>query len=240
MKTLFSILLLTLLSACALRVKTTINNLQPALSVSDSVYVLGVKAPAPANFIEVGTVSIGDKGTSTNCKWNVGIAQAKLAAKKVGGNVLKITDFKPYGHKSTCDRFTATIYKVTSEQELKKISNLAKEKKDTTWNYAKLYLFRPKNGVGQLISYDIHLNKMVIGRVKNNWKQEYIITEEGPSVLWAKTEVKKELIINVEHGKEYYVYCGIGLGVFVGQPILQQVEHIPGEAAYNNPDVVDR
>jgi hypothetical protein len=42
--------------------------------------------------------------------------------------------------------------------------------------------------------------------------------------LWAKTETREEIPINIELGREYYVRCSVRMGAFVGRPQLELVD----------------
>lgn len=74
------------------------------------------------NFL--GEVKIGDTGFSTNCDYETVIDAAKLEARKVGGNAIKIVSHQNPDFVSSCHRITATIYKITSSNVIPTISKL--------------------------------------------------------------------------------------------------------------------
>jgi hypothetical protein len=228
---LFGLLVIPLLFSCSAKVTTSLVNKYPALDYKDEVIVIGVIGEVPETATEVGTVKIGDSGFSTNCGWEVVIEKAKLEARKAGGNVLKIIEHTPPNFSSTCDRITAKILKVED------LNNLIGETRDTiidsTWNYAKIYIYRP-SGTGSLVGYDVYLGDSVIWRAKSNSKQEIVIRKKGLNTLWAKTESKLEIPIDVEFGREYYLRCSMGMGIMVGRPQLQLIDRIQGRVEYNS------
>jgi small-conductance mechanosensitive channel len=94
--------------------------------------------------------------------------------------------------------------------------------------YAVLHIYR-KSAMGALLSYDLHIDDKVICRVSNKWKETIKIDKEGLVTLWAKTEARKELPINIEFGKEYYIRCSVSMGVAIGHPKLELVDEQTGK-----------
>lgn len=58
----------------------------------------------------VGTLSIGDKGLTIICDYHTVVDQAKSEARRMGANVIKITEHKWPGFTSSCHRIKATAY----------------------------------------------------------------------------------------------------------------------------------
>jgi hypothetical protein len=215
-------------------VTTKLSKTYPSLDFKEEVTVIGITEETPVTATEIGTVKIGDTGFSTNCGWDIAVEKAKMEARKAGGNVLKIIEHIPPSMMGgSCDRITAKILKIENSEELRKL----KEKKiaivDSTWNYAKLFVYRP-GGFGALVGYDLYLGDLVICRVKNNSKQEIKITKKGMNSLWAKTEAKSEIPIDIEFGREYYLKCMVEKGIMVGRPQLQLVDRMQGESQCNS------
>jgi len=94
---------------------------------------------------------------------------------------------------------------------------------------AKLHFYR-SGGVGALVGYDIRLNDDVICRTANNWKTTVDVYITGEHLIWAKTESKAEIPIEIKAGSEYYIRCGMKMGVVVGRPTLELVDPVTGEA----------
>lgn len=205
----------------------------PPLDYKEEVTVIGLAEEPPANAIEIGKVEIGDTGFTTNCGWDIVTEKAKAEARKAGGNVIKIIEHRPPSVMgSSCDRIKALILKVENTEELTRITESRYAIADSTWEYAKLYVYRP-GGAGALIGYDLYLGDQLLCRVKNNSTHEIKLTREGKGTLWATTETKSEVPIDIEFGREYYLRCSIVMGIAVGRPKLQLVEKIQGKPEYD-------
>jgi len=100
-------------------------------------------------------------------------------------------------------------------------------------DYAILNVYR-YSGVGAFVGYDLYLNDSVICRVKNNFKTTIHIRKDGLSTLWAKTESKTQVPIDLKPGKEYFLRCGMTMGVFVGHPSLDLVDRKTGKAEFES------
>ena len=100
-------------------------------------------------------------------------------------------------------------------------------------DYALLHIYRPGSMKGMAISYNLHLNDEVVFRVKNKSKTTLKITNEGLKTLWAKTETRAELPVDIKLGYEYYIRCGVGFGAFVGRPKLEIVDNKIGKDEFD-------
>ena len=225
---LLSILLIT--ASCSPKVSKTITTSYTPLDYREEVLVLDLQTPIPDGAENMGTVKIGDSGFTTNCDWNTVIEQAKVEARKVGGNAIKITEHKPPSAMgSSCHRITASVLYIKNAGEMAaaaKIEDVAAE-----WGYALLHIYR-FGGAGALVGYDVHLGDEVICRAKNKWKTTIQIRSFGRNMVWASTESKTEIQVNFEPGREYYIRCGIKMGALVGRPILQLVDKSTGKAEF--------
>ena len=94
---------------------------------------------------------------------------------------------------------------------------------------ALLHIYRPGTMKGMAVSYDLHLEDEVVFRVKNKTKTTLRITGEGLKTLWAKTETRVELPVDVKLGHEYYIQCGLSFGALVGRPKLEIVDNKKGK-----------
>jgi len=217
--------------SCAPKVSTTVSQTLPASDYKGEVIVIGLEEAFPEDAKELGTVKIGDTGFTTNCGWEVVIAEAKLEARKAGGNALKIVSHKPpttLG--SSCHRIVATILLVADPSSFQ-----SDEETDSTLlnaDYALLHVYR-HSGIGPLVSYDLRLGDTVICRVANKFKKTIKIRRYGHHTLWAKTEAKEELPMNIQPGHEYYIRCAVTMGAFVGHPSLALVDAGTGRAEFN-------
>lgn len=222
---------LILLSSCNPKVITSISHSYPALDYKQEVMVLGLTQLEPEKAEVLGLVRIGDTGFTTNCSYDIVVESAKLEARKAGGNMIKITDHTlPSVLGSSCHQITARILKVdniedyTPESEEELLSDV---------DYAIINVYR-YSGPGALVNYDLYLGDSVICRVKNNYKTTLHVKKDGLNTLWAKTEAKFEVPINVKTGKTYYVRCGITMGAFVGCPKIELIDSKTGKAEFES------
>ena len=134
--------------------------------------------------------------------------------------------------KKTADSITSKVKPIVQKDTV-----VTKTPADTP-NYSLLYVYRPKDFVGAMLNYDLkivnsHYKDSVVCRVKNNSKFKISLYQEGKTELWAKTEAKKSVFIDVKFGQKYYIKCGIDLGFFVGRPELILVEPSQGAIDYD-------
>ncbi|MFW5820127.1 MAG: hypothetical protein ACOCWA_02465, partial [Bacteroidota bacterium] len=73
-----------------------------------------------------------------------------------------------------------------------------------------------------------------ICRVKSNSREKIRIYKDGLNTLWASTESKTEIPVDVETGKEYYIRCGINMGIMVGRPSIEMVSKSIGKGEYHS------
>jgi len=109
-------------------------------------------------------------------------------------------------------------------------------KSPTDKPFATIFIYRPRNFTGAAISYNIRLNDSVICRIKNNTKYEIKVYKEGPAEISAETEQKRKVNINVKFGEQYYLKCGITMGVMVGRPEINLIYPEQGRLDYENLD----
>ncbi|MGV3539726.1 MAG: hypothetical protein ACO1OQ_07945 [Rufibacter sp.] len=233
MRNLCLLLLAVAFASCAPKVRTSISQKYAPLNYKEEVRVFGLEENAPLSAEQIGTVKITDNGFSVNCGYEQVVEQAKAEARMAGGNAIKITEHRtPNALSSTCHRISAIILKVGN---LAAVAAAPAPVDAALLNadYALLHVYR-LGGLGPLVSYDLYLGDSVICRVKNNWKQTIKIKKDGLNTLWAKTESKREIPVNIKLGQEYYVRCAVGVGAFVGRPQLELVGSASGKAEFQS------
>lgn len=219
------------ISSCSPKVTTSIIKKYETTDFKTDVIVIDVSDQVPEEAEVLGDVKIGDSGFSTKCTYEEVIAQAKLEAMKIGGNVLKINEHKlPSALGSTCHRIQATILKLV---DLSKLDLPKEEEIIPNADYAVLNIYR-YGGVGALVGYDVYLGDQVLCRAVNNYKTSIKVTKFGMNSVWAKTEAKDELPIDIERGRQYYIRCSIGMGAFVGRPKLQLIDSKTGKSEFES------
>lgn len=218
-----------LMTSCSPKLTSVMLKTYPQLQYQNEVMVFGVNEPAPPNAEKLGSIKIGDSGFSTNCGYTTVLDMAKMEARKVGGNAVKITQHKLPDFVSTCHRITADVLRIDSTDYTPIIEPI-----DSTMigaNYAIINVYRP-TGTGFLVNYNLHLGDSVICRVIDDFCQSVKVYQDGYNTIWARTESREEVPIKVEFGKTYYVRCGINMGAFVGRPTVEIVDARTGRAEF--------
>lgn len=220
--------------SCKTKVITTINKSYTPIDYRDKIIVFELNEALPENVEILGKIKIGDSGFTTNCSYETVMEQAKTEARKVGANGIKITEHKTPSAMSTCHRIKADIIKLGDYHDFLAVKEeqMKEENKLLDVDYSILHVYRPR-GVGPLVSYDLYLGDSVICRIKNRMKKTLKIRKEGYISLWAKTEAKEEIPINLIKGKEYYLRCSVRMGIMVGRPSLELVDKKTGKAEFD-------
>jgi hypothetical protein len=203
------------------------------LDYKEEVRVFEIYEQTPPNAEKLGTIKVGDSGFSIDCDYAIALDKAKTESRKVGGNALKITEHIFPDTWSSCHRITADVLRVDGIENY--VVDTGMVDVDSILigaDYAIINVYRP-NGQGALVSYDLYLGNSIICRVKNNYCESIKIYNNGLNSLWAKTEAKSEIPINVEFGKTYYVRCSVSMGAFVGHPKLEMIENKTGKAEFD-------
>ena len=93
---------------------------------------------------------------------------------------------------------------------------------------AMVYVYRPSNFVGSVVSYDVHANDgsgdKLIGKISNGAYANTEVPADKEVEIWGKTEAKSSVTIDTESNRTYCIKAGVGIGFFVGRPHLKQVD----------------
>lgn len=227
--------LLALFMGCAPKMSPSATDNSVKLPSEDAeVLVFDLNQAVPDNCRQIGKIRAD--GTGSDCHYSAVVADAKVQARKMGGNIVKITRYRDDGLEVPCYRIRANILYsanvhqlIAADQAMK--DSLHRSKFGDHPDHAILYAYRP-TGSGALIGYNLHLGDSVICRMKNYSKYEIRLYKEGPTTVWAKTEAKASIPLNVKFGEEYFLKCTLQMGFFVGEPNLSLIEKGPGEAGY--------
>lgn len=235
MKKLFILPSLLFFVSCATSVSTKLaQHNYPALLEQDSIFILDENENLPANSQFIGDIKIGDSGFTTDCGYNKVIEDATTTARKAGANIIKIENLKdPSLLGSTCYRLKAKIYRNTDYETLagitqeKNLRNKSRLPEDS--DYALIHFYRPTMAIGALLGYKIkNGNDSIIGTLRNGHKFTFKTKEFGEQSFYAVLETREEIKINVEKGKEYFVRCGMNMGVVIARPDLNITENFIG------------
>jgi len=153
--------------------------------------------------------------------------------------ILLISIFFAFNH--VCNAQVDTM-KNTSDSltiKLNPIDSLSAVVPSDSLHYALLYVYRPGKFVGSLIGYNIRMTNPVfkdslIGRATNDSKFVVKLYQEGKTQVFAHTETKRAVELDVKFGKKYYLKCEIVIGILVGRPRLSLISQEQGKLNYDN------
>lgn len=121
---LFTILFLLFITACSSpKVVTNIVKSYPNVIPADSVHVIGLGEKVPNTAETIGRVSVVDRGTSINCRYDQVLFLAQEATGKAGGNGLVLTNhLKPSFWGSSCHQISGLMLRL-SDREIDTLKN---------------------------------------------------------------------------------------------------------------------
>ena len=99
-------------------------------------------------------------------------------------------------------------------------------------DYAIIYFYRPGGFVQT--NYKVHLGDDVVYHSKNNTKASVKVEKAGTYEIWAKTDKRESLTLNLEPGKEYFVKTTLHFGVALWHPTLELIAPEVGKNEWNN------
>ncbi|MCR8666516.1 DUF2846 domain-containing protein [Aestuariibaculum sp. M13] len=237
-KTPIILLIALFLHSCSPKIRSSLTDTKfPQLEDTEQVFLLGREDDIPENSLFVGDLKIGDSGFTTDCGYETVIENAKLTAKKSGANLVQLVEIKKPGFESTCYRIKAKMYRNIQTEKLIDLINederRNKSRLPDSVNYSVVYFYRPKKFNGSLIGYKIKLNNdSIIGRVRSGEKFEYRTSNYGKHTFWGVTEAKDSVVINIKKGQEYFVKCGINMGIAIGRPDMYLIDNKIGIREY--------
>lgn len=234
--------LIVALISCSPRVHTSLQTKSPKIMPLDSnalVLVVDTRHLPPDSSSLIGSLTINNTVFSTDCGYDELIKDAQKATRKAGGNILKITEVLDPDVRNSCYRIKANIMfcKNISQIEAKMLAredSITKSKFPNNPQYALLYVYRPEVQDGYLREYNIHLNDSIICRIKNNSKYQIKLYKKGVNALWAETEARDSVVLNVKFGEEYFLKCTLKMGVIIGRPDMELIPKEQGRYEYEH------
>ncbi len=220
------ILILSLLYSCG--TKKRIGNKQEPLDKESSVYILNENDTIPKDATHIGKIKVEHGLYWINCDFQIVVELAKKRARKLGGNIAKITRYKPYEfYESSCYKLKADVFKTNNHQ--KNINNTFSVKRK---NYAVLNFYRYHAKFSPL-ECNIYLGDSLIAHIKENFKKSIKIKKEGKYILKTDNGIE-EIPININLGKSYYIKAS-PKGRFFNRSILtiQLMENEQGKKEYD-------
>ena len=229
------VVVVLLLTSCVAKLTSSIQKTYAPLDYKQEVIVFEIDEEMPVDAEKLGTIKVRDSGL-TDSDDLVVIDKAKIEVRKVGGNALKITQYKTPNLWSYYHRITADVFKIENIETY--AINLGHLEIDSTLigvDYAVINVYRPAYiPYGAYINYNLHLGDSIICRVKRNFCESIKIYKDGYNSLWAKTETKTEIPIKVEFGKIYYILCSTSKGIFTARPYLEIVDTKEGKFEFDD------
>lgn len=174
-----------------------------------------------------------------DCGYNNLIEDMKTMARREGGNVIKINEvLEPDVHNS-CYRIKADILYCKNANNLiaredAYQDSITKCKFPANPGYALLYVYRIEQPDGYERAYNLHLNDSVLCRVTKYCKQEIKLYKKGVNSLWAETEARDSIKMDVKFGEEYFLKCSLKMGIIIGRPDLEFIPKEEGRFEYEN------
>ncbi|MFN4299935.1 MAG: hypothetical protein ACK4EX_09445 [Thermaurantimonas sp.] len=178
----------------------------PVLDFYEDVVILNNADLLPNQRTEVGTITIRKSDYhNVPCGWVERLTAATLEARKFGGNVIVLDKISGNINLATnsCGDITGYVYNVEEHlvSQLKKfrVNGGIKNKYDI----ARVVFIKPTFAT----NYSIYVNDDNLGLIKGGEIVEYKTKNKEPLIIWAKTESKTQLVLNVEPGYDYFIFC---------------------------------
>ena len=204
-------------------------------SRDSSVLVLPIKTALPPDAQKLGRIKAGNNATATDCDYEAVIKSAKTKARKMGGNIVKITNLVAPAFISKCYKIEADVYFVKKLPDYEIPQPVKTVPTPASKDYALLCIYRLADTLALEGNYDLHLdNDSVICHILSKSRDSVKVLKEGDITLWAKKEQRKELKLNVKKGDTYYIRCGLIKGEVRMIPVLEQVNKTLGEKEFGS------
>ena len=94
---------------------------------------------------------------------------------------------------------------------------------------AVVYIYRPSSFFGAAVSYTVNAGTKPIMKLANGGYYPYVAAP-GELELWAETETKSSVTLDLRAGDRKYVKGTLGIGVVMGRPNLTVVDPAVAEA----------
>ena len=209
-----------LLKACIPMLQTTLEpGIQPHILKADAeVYVYTSSDTLPVNVRKIGNITIVPSGLNQICDLASVLEKAKDEARKLGANIVHITQLDVPHRWEFCHRLKVTLYSgakdsISKQHKILKVNSNAIHDKQ----YALLHIYR-FDGPSSWLRYNLKLGDTTLCRVKNNFKTTLKLCKEGSNLITINKR-KRGLPLDVVFGEEYYLRCtingnsSIGVGV---------------------------
>jgi hypothetical protein len=99
----------------------------------------------------------------------------------------------------------------------------------TDANKAVVYVYRSPAFVGSAVSYTVNASTKPLVKLVNGGYYPYV-TNPGEVEIWAETEAKSSVTVDLKPGDRKYVKGTVGVGFLVGRPSLTLVDPATAQA----------
>lgn len=231
---------LILIISCASSISTKLaSKNHQKLSKNEQLFVLEKSEKIPANSEYIGEVKVGDTGFSQDCGYNQVISDIRISAREAGANIIQVIEIKkPDFFVSSCYRIKAKIYRNLDPETIAGLLNKGDSKNKSRLpadsDYAVIHFYRPSSGAGAFLGYKIKdANDSIVGRLRFGEKFAYKTKKFGLQSFFGALETKEEVKIDVKKGQEYFVRCGVNMGIVLGRPEINLIENYIGVKEYD-------
>lgn len=131
-------------------------------------------------------------------------------------------------------KFLTTVFLVIINLIAVKVEGQASAGVPDSSTYATLYLYRPYAYIGAVNNYFVHVGDSISHKMRNDSKYTVHIYKEGTVKVWAINEVKKEILLDVKFGQNYYIKCGVNFGAIKARPRLEIMDPAIGKIDFDN------
>ena len=133
MKFFSRIIVFLILTACAPKLKSSINKSFPPLSENELIVVLDIADDQKIETEKIGELKATDGGLSANCTYYENVQNLKKMAREAGANLIRITQQKKPDKWSTCHRLWAEAFRVPDPKVFESKIEWSPDRK-LTWN----------------------------------------------------------------------------------------------------------
>ncbi len=187
-------------TACSPKVSKTVIEYKTPLAAEATQLVLKAEDSLPAQAVKVGHVHIGDSGlTMKGCDYPSVLERARLEARSIGGNVIKITEHKlPTTFGSSCHRIRADIYH---------LSDIRPYEKEIYWSANRRLEWEDFKGAAadHLMAGAVTYSSIVLEAKPRLVKTKWYVEAEARAVFdcqlsWVQTDQKLPEVLQHEQG----------------------------------------
>ncbi|MFN3951959.1 MAG: hypothetical protein ACK4KT_06120 [Thermaurantimonas sp.] len=199
---------------------------QQVLDFYEDVVIINDPSLIPDRRREVGTIKILKSDFHPSpCGWIERLTAATLEARKFGGNLILIDKVSGSINlmMNSCGEISGYVFNVDESVVNTLKRNRVNGGLKNKYDFARIVFIKP----AFTSNYSIYVNEDNLGLVKAGEIVEYKTKRKEPVVIWARTQRRAELILNVEPGYDYFILCNeeaTGFGLSEVQFVTLQPE----------------